>query len=122
MQNSSKKVVIYHNCKCSKSRATLDIVQKSGVEFSIVNYLETPPSADEVLVLCMQLGMRPAQLVRTGEDRYEELGLDKNPPATDKAWAQILSDNPILIERPIVTDGERAVIGRPPEKVLQLLK
>ncbi len=117
----TKKLTLYHNSECSKCRGTLDLLQKSGVPYDIVEYLKTPPSAETLNSLLKQLGKEPREIVRDHEEEFAELQLDRNPPRTREDWLRMLVQNPILIERPIVTDGTRAVIGRPPENVLQLL-
>ena len=119
---SQKPITIYYNPDCSKCRGSLGLIEQSESQFKVVEYLKTPPTEQELDGLLHQLDMEPAQIVRKGEDRYEELKLDQNPPATRQAWIRILCENPILIERPIVTDGTRAVLGRPPENVLKLMK
>jgi arsenate reductase len=111
-------LTVYHNAKCSKSRATLDLVRKAGVEHRVVEYLKTPPTVEELDRLLTQLGLEPEQVVRKGEDEYEAVA--KDPPRTRAAWLALLVKHPILIERPIVTDGARAVLGRPPENVKTL--
>jgi len=116
------KLTFYHNSGCSESRGSLDILMSEDAHVEIVNYLETPPSESELDQLLTMLGLQPHELVRRGEDRLEELGLDRNPPQTRAEWIRVLAKNPILIERPIVTDGHRAVIGRPPENVRKLIK
>lgn len=116
-----KKFVLYHNSRCSKSREVLSILEKSKVPFEVVAYLETPPDEITLDILLKQLGKEPSEIVRKGEDEYEELKLASNPPKSRKEWIKILIQHPILIERPIVTDGKRAVIGRPPENVKILL-
>lgn len=115
------KITIYHNCECSKSNVALELLKKSNAKLNIVNYLDSPPSINELDSLLELLGKEPSELVRSHEDRFEELGLDKNPPKSRSEWLKTLTMNPILIERPIATNGVRAVIGRPPEKVLELL-
>lgn len=117
-----KKLTVYYNDGCSKCRATHAILREAGVEFETVEYLVNPPSVETLDALLKQLGIPPEELARKGEDEYEALGLEKNPPSTREAWLKVLVENPILIERPIVTDGTRAVIARPPEKVRQLLE
>lgn len=112
---------IYHNTRCSKSRSACELLSEHHQKFETVEYLKTPPSAQELDHLLKLLGMEPHEIVRKGEDAFKELKLDKNPPKTRKAWIDILAKNPILIERPIVTDGKKAVIGRPPERVLELI-
>lgn len=114
-------ITIYHYSECSKSRATLALLEQSGREFKIVSYLETPPTAETLDLLLKQMGMGPEQIARKSEDLFEELGLDKKPPASRAEWIAALIKNPILIERPIVTDGNTTVIGRPPENVKKLL-
>jgi arsenate reductase len=115
-------LTIYFNDACSKCRATLELVRSSGREYRTVEYLREPPTAARLAELLGQLGdAEPATLTRVDEDRWTELGLDRNPPATRDDWLQILAENPILIQRPIVTDGTRAVIARPPERVKALL-
>ena len=115
------KLTLFHNSQCSKSRAALALLEQSGREFEVVAYLDTPPTAALLDRLLTQLGMGPEQLVRRGEDLYEELGLEKNPPASRSEWIELLINHPVLIERPIVTDGTRTVVGRPPENVKALL-
>lgn len=111
---------IYHNPRCTKSRQTLELIREAGVEPEIVLYLETPPSAAELDRLLKLLGMQPQDLFRKGEPLYKELGL-KDRKLSRKEAIQILIDNPKLIERPIVVEGGRAVLGRPPENVKELL-
>ncbi len=113
-------VRIYHNNRCSKSRATLDLLQQHGVTPEVVHYLDTPPSAAELADLLAMLGMRPRQLLRTGEAAYAELGL-ADPSLDDTAIIQAMVDHPRLIERPIVVAHGKAAIGRPPEAVLAIL-
>ncbi len=84
--------------------------------------MKTPPTESELDLLLNLLGLEPHQIVRTGEDEYIGLDLEKNPPKSRAKWIEVLVENPILIERPIISDGTRAIIGRPPEKVLEFLK
>lgn len=115
-------VTIYHNPRCSKSRKTLEIIEKSGVEPTVVSYLEDPPTADEILVLAGRLGVSVADLVRRGEREFKEAD-DLPKLGDDPALAAWLADHPIVLERPIVVDTAtgKAVIGRPPENVEALL-
>ena len=115
------KLKIFHNTACSKSRATLELIQKSGQEAEVVDYLKNPPTVVELSELLDLLKMSPEQIVRRGEEEFSILGLETNPPKTRGEWIKLLVQYPILIERPIVSDGKRAVLGRPPENVLQLL-
>lgn len=117
-----KKFTIYHNPQCSKCRSSLDLLIEARQDVQVVEYLKTPPTTSELDRLLKMLGIEPADFVRKREDRYQELNLEKNPPASREAWLKVLVENPILIERPIVTDGERAVLGRPPEKVEKFLR
>lgn len=110
---------IYHNPRCSKSRNTLALLQENGVEPEVVLYLETPPDAETLQALLKKLGKSPAELVRKGEAEYKELGLGKD--SSDEELLQAMAGHPKLIERPIVVRGDRAVLGRPPENVLDLL-
>jgi len=119
-QDRTSILTIYHNGDCSKSRATLSLIEASGKPFQIINYLETPPTPETLDRLLTLLGKAPEDIVRSHEDRYEELALALEPPSDRRGWIEVLCQNPILIERPIVTDGIRAVVGRPPENVLKL--
>ena len=110
---------IYHNPRCSKSRNTLALLQERGIEPEVVLYLESPPGVDEIRSLLSKLGMSAAQLVRRGEEAYKASGLDAG--STEKALLHAMAANPKLIERPIVVRGERAILGRPPENVLELI-
>ena len=110
---------IYHNKRCSKSRAACQLIAERGVDAEIVDYLATPPSRDELRELLRKLGMKPEQLVRRGEAVFKENYAGRS--LSDDEWLEALATHPILIERPIVVRGEQAVLGRPPEKVLELL-
>ena len=113
-------ITIYHNPRCSKSRATLQLLQEKGIEPTIIEYLKTPPSADELEEILNKLGMEPRDLMRKGEDAYREAGLD-NPALDREALIAAMVAHPILIERPIVLSKGKAAIGRPPERVLEIL-
>ncbi|CNH56199.1 putative arsenate reductase [Yersinia aldovae] len=115
-------VTIYHNPRCSKSRETLALVEQQGIHPQVVLYLDTPPSVETLKQLLQQLGFNDArQLMRTKEELYKELNLGDNTLAQDKLL-QAMSDNPKLIERPIVLYHGKARIGRPPERVLEILQ
>jgi arsenate reductase (glutaredoxin) len=111
---------LYHNPYCSKSRGALELLQQRGIDPEIMSYLEQPPSIDELRALLQLLGTGPRGVMRTGEPEYSELGLD-GPGVDDDALLAALHAHPQLIERPIYLRGGRAVIGRPPERVLELL-
>jgi arsenate reductase len=113
------RIRIYHHTRCSKSRAACQILVDSGVEVEIIDYLATPPSREELRDLLRKLDIRPAALIRRGESVFKEHYAGRS--LTDEEWLDALLAHPILIERPIVVRGERAVLGRPPEKVLELL-
>jgi arsenate reductase len=113
-------VRIYHNNRCSKSRATLALLEERGGKVEVIDYLDTPPNAAELVVLLKQLGMSARELLRTGEPEYQSLGLD-NPSLGDDALIAAMLTHPKLIERPIVVANGKAVIGRPPEAVLAIL-
>ncbi len=111
---------IYHNPRCSKSRQTLELLRQYGIEPEVVLYLEHPPSVKTLKELVGKLGIAPRALLRKGEEEYKLAGLD-DATLSDSAVLSALHAHPKLIERPIVVKGERAVLGRPPENVLQLL-
>ncbi len=111
---------IYHNPRCSKSRQTLQLLKDNNLEPEVVKYLETPPSAAELEEILELLGLEPRELMRRKEKEYKALGLD-DPNLSREALIQAMVEHPRLIERPIVIKDGRAVIGRPPEKVLELL-
>lgn len=110
---------IYHNPRCSKSRNTLALLQENGIEPRVVLYLETPPDSAQIATLLTKLGMSAAELVRRGEDAYKSCGLSKESSGEELLAA--MAAHPKLIERPIVVKGKRAVLGRPPENVLELI-
>ena len=112
--------VLYHNPRCSKSRAALALLEERNVDLEVVRYLETPPGEAALRELLGKLGMTPLELMRRGEARYRELGL-KAAGVSDDDRIRAMAGNPILIERPIYISGNKAVIGRPPERVLELL-
>jgi len=113
-------LTIYHNPKCSKSRAALSLLQERGLTPRIVEYLKSPPSAAELEAIVAMLGIRPEQLVRKGEAIYKANYAGK--ALSEEQWIAAMVRDPILIERPIVMLENRAVIGRPPEGVLALLR
>jgi arsenate reductase len=111
---------IYHNARCSKSRATLAILEQNISEFEIVNYLETPPSREEIASLLFDLGICARELMRSGEVAFKDQNL-ANPALTEEHLIEAMIATPILIERPIVKTNKGVVIGRPPENVLTIL-
>ena len=113
-------LTIYHNPHCSKSRATLALLEQRGLEPKVVEYLKTPPSTGELKAILRKLGLKPRDILRAGEPRYAELGL-KTRKLDDDALIALMAANPVIIERPIVVVGGKAAIGRPPENVLAIL-
>lgn len=113
-------LTLYHNPRCSKSRSALELLQARGLTPEVVLYLETPPDAARLRDLLSKLGIGARQLLRTGEDAYKQLNL-ADPSLADEQLIAAMADHPKLIERPILVAGDKAVIGRPPENVLELL-
>lgn len=113
-------VAIYHNPRCSKSRQALELLRKRGIEPEIVEYLKTPPDKAELKRILKLLGLAPRALMRKGEAVYKEKALD-DPKLTDDQLIAAMVADPVLIERPIVLAGQKAALGRPPEKVLDIL-
>jgi len=113
-------LTIYHNPRCSKSRAALALLQEHQAPLRIVEYLKDPPTRAELASLRKKLGLAPSEWIRKSESEYKAAGLD--PKSPDDKLLDAMAKHPILIERPIVVRGDRAVVGRPPERVLELLK
>ena len=113
---------IYNNPKCSKCRATLEILNSKGVEPKIIEYLKNPPTKDELKEIINKLMIRPSELVRFKEGKAIELGISAKDNLTHDQWLNIMTENPVLIERPIVISEKGAVIGRPPENILALFE
>lgn len=112
--------VFYHNPRCSKSRQALQLLEEKDVQPEIRKYLESPLNTAELTNLLTQLGKTPAELIRKGEDLYKELNLGL-AEVTEAQLIQAMVANPKLIERPILSNGKEARIGRPPEQVLELI-
>lgn len=117
---SESSITIYHNPRCSKSRQTLQLVRDSGVEPRVIEYLRMPPSAADLDEILRKLRLEPHELMRQKESVFSELDLKHRSLSRDEAIA-VMIENPVLIERPIVVKGSKAVIGRPPENVQELL-
>ena len=113
-------VSIYHNPRCSKSRQTLQLLEEKGVTPDIILYLETPPSADQLISVLSKLGITVRELLRSGEVAYKDNNLSDKSLSDEQLLAAMVN-YPKLIQRPIVIKGDQAVIGRPPENVLELL-
>lgn len=114
------KATIYHNPRCSKSRETLALLEGEGIEVDVVEYLKNPPSQAALKKIVAQLDLTPRELMRQKEAEYKEQKLD-NPKLTANELMKAMIRTPKLIERPIVVVGDKAVIGRPPENVFDIL-
>lgn len=114
------EMTLYHNPRCSKSRGALELLEARGLTPTVVRYLETPPSPAELKALLARLGIGARQLLRTGEEEYQSLGL-ADTGLSDDQLIDAMSQHPRLIERPVLVVGDKAVVGRPPEKVLEIL-
>jgi len=112
-------IKIYHNNRCSKSRSGLEVLEKSGKPFEIVKYLENVPTEKELKDILKLLGMKPLDLVRKNESVWKELYKDKD--LSDSEIIKAMVEHPKLIERPIVINGNKAVIGRPAEAILDII-
>ena len=116
------QISLYHNPRCSKSRAALALLREAGVEPLLIDYLNNPPSMDALTRLVAVLGVSPRALLRTSEAEYKALNL-AHADLTDTSILAALHEHPRLLERPIaIRDDRRAVIGRPPERVLELFE
>lgn len=113
-------VTLYHNPRCSKSREALSLLNDQGQQPEVILYLETPPNAKVLKALLDKLGINARDLLRKGEDAYKDLNL-ADEKLSDAALIKVMVENPKLIERPIAVNGDKAVIGRPPENVLSIL-
>lgn len=113
-------VTIYHNPRCSKSRQTLQLLQDRGIEPEVIEYLNSPPDADTLKEILNKLNLSPRELMRKGEAVYKERNLNDENLNDDELIAA-MTEEPILIERPIVLAKDKAKIGRPPESVLDIL-
>lgn len=112
--------IIYHNPRCSKSRQALEILQNRANETEVIEYLSTPPTVSELKSILAMLGISARDLIRKAETEYQQLGLS-DPDLTELQIIEALVSTPKLIERPIVVANGKAVIGRPPEKILEIL-
>ena len=113
-------ITIYHNPHCSKSRTTLDLLKEQNIEPTIIEYLINPPTPETLKELLKKLGLTAREIMREKEKPYSDNNLS-DPAISEDDLLKIMSLNPILIERPIVVKGARAVLGRPPENIMELL-
>lgn len=119
LPRTDAQLLLLHNPRCSKSRATLALLEERGVEFELRKYLDAPLDRAELDGLRERLGLAVADWVRSGESAFAEAGL--GDAASDEELLDAIAAHPILLQRPILVRGKRAAIGRPPEKVLELL-
>lgn len=110
-------LTIYHNPRCSKSRKTLSLIEDKGITPTIINYLETPPSAQELADILTKMGKSPRDILRSKEANEE--GIDV--ASDDMSLLEAIASHPRALERPIVVSGNKAILGRPPEAVLEIL-
>lgn len=113
-------MIIFYNPDCSKCRGALELMEANQCYVEIRNYLSDPPSPEELAKLIKLLNCKPLDIIRTKEPLFQERFANKD--FSDREWLQVLSEHPILIERPIIIDGSKAIIGRPPGRVLELIK
>jgi len=113
-------LTLYHHPRCSKSRGALELLEARGLTPTVVRYLDTPLNTAQLKTLLGQLNISARQLLRTGEDEYKALNL-ADSTLSDSQLIEAMAAHPKLIERPILVAGDKAVIGRPPEKILEIL-
>ncbi len=120
VSSKEDKIIIYHNNRCTKSRAACAILEKKKTDFEVIEYLKSPLTPAEIKTLLKKLNIKAEELLRKKEPLFlEKFASEKR---TEAEWIKIMAENPILIERPIIVKGNKAVIGRPSEKVTELLK
>jgi arsenate reductase len=112
-------IKIYHNSRCGKSRTAMQILQEKEIEFEVIEYLKTPLNQNQIKALLKKLGMNAMDLIRKNEEIYKTNFKDLQ--LSEKDWIKVLAENPILIERPIIENNERAIIARPPELVEEFI-
>jgi len=113
-------VTVYHNPRCSKSRAAMEYLEEHGIEADVVKYMDSPPDANDIKELLSMLGMSPRELMRKHEKVFKDAGLD-DPTFTDDELIEAMAQCPSLIERPIIVNNGKAVLARPPETVQDIL-
>jgi len=116
----SKKATLFYNPRCAKCREAYDILNGQGCEIEIIEYLKNVPTEKELKEVLKKLGVKPQELLRKKEPLFVEKY--KNKKLTDAQWIKVMHENPILIERPVAIYGNKAVIGRPAERVVEILK
>ncbi len=121
MTADTDAITIFHNPRCSKSRQALALIEAEGVPHTVVEYLRTPPDRATLEAVVRWLGSSPAELVRTGDAGFADLAIDEGSLTSPDRVVDLLAEHPELMQRPLVVRGRRAVIGRPPERVVELL-
>lgn len=116
---SNEKIRIYYNPRCSKCRETAALVSERGYTTELIEYLVTPPGKEELRSLLIKLGMKPQELIRKGEAVFKQNYAGRT--LSDEEWLDAMVAHPVLIERPVVVRGNKAVVARPPENILALL-
>jgi arsenate reductase len=119
-EKGKEKITIYHNTRCTKSREACSILEEKGIAFDTVEYLKTPLDQTELKALLKKLNLKAEEIVRKSEPLFKDKFASKK--RTEVQWIKILSENPILIERPILVKGNNAIIGRPVERIIEILK
>lgn len=114
-----KKVTVYHNPRCSKSREVLSILDQENIEYNVINYIQNPINEKELEKVLKYLGIPASELVRTNDTLFKKLFKDKRDNLTEKDYLTIMIEHPTLMQRPIVVINKNAIIGRPPELVLE---
>ena len=115
-----KKVTLYYNPRCSKCREALCVLEEKGIEPEIIEYLKTPPTEKQLTDILKKLGLKAEDLLRKKEPLFIEKY--KNKKLSNAEWVKVMCKNPVFIERPIAIEGNKAVIGRPAERVIEILK
>ena len=112
-------ITIYHNPNWSKSRQSLELLREKNIKLKVVEYIKTPPSSEDLQLISIKLNLSPKEFLRKNDIRYKELNIDSFNGSDDELF-QIIIENPRILERPIITSNDKAVIGRPPENLLEL--
>ncbi len=114
------KIIIYHNPRWGKSRDSVGILEKRRVEYTIVKYLESPLSIEQLKKISIKLNLRPKHFIRKTEEQFKSLNLAKDMENDERLFIA-MAKHPKIIERPIIINGNKACIGRPPEKILEII-
>jgi arsenate reductase len=115
------QIIVYHNPRCSKSRKTVHLLKKRNIKPQIRLYLKQPLDVNELSEILKKLHITPTELIRFGESVAKDLAILRVDRRDNKKWLELIANNPVLLQRPIVVNGDVAIIARPPEKVLDIL-